>query len=384
MSVRTLSDLVFRIRDIASGRSDLLSSSTGGRREVLSTADFLRDIHSLALALKARDVRRGHRIAIFSGNRPEWHVADFACQLLGAHTVPVSSSLSAQQVGFILRNSACHWVFYDTRAKYELLASLESSLTSPPALVAFAAEAASEGGLTITRLIGDGAARQGDVPIERFRGVVGENDTASLIFLQGADGEPERASVRHLDLMTEVSRQNEKLELSLSDRAVAGLPLAHGLQRTVDHVCFLRGVAIHYPASKDEMAETLARERPNLLTASSEIYGQLFEQAKEAADRRRPLPRWLFYRAVSLSRRHAAARQTGAVGPLLALQRKVVSLLVFRQIHRRLGGCLRHAICQGPPVGSEVHRFFAEIGVPIEVAEDVPPVEISADVEPPL
>ena len=62
MLVKTLSDLIFRIREISSGSSDLLTFCTEGRRETLSTADFLRGIHSLALALEASGLTRGDRV----------------------------------------------------------------------------------------------------------------------------------------------------------------------------------------------------------------------------------------------------------------------------------------------------------------------------------
>ena len=296
--------------------------------------------------------------AIFSSNRPEWHIVDFACQLLGVHSVPILPELPRQQVGFILRNSASRWVFYDTAERRNLLQSLESTLTSPPELVAFVADAAGPDGVTITRLMGEGVARQGDVPIERFRGLVEETDPASLVYAGGLSGDPDRLLFSHRDLIAQVSAQGEVLELSLSDLAVSCLPLADGFQRTMDHLCFYRGVAIHYPSSNDRVPEVLVRERPSLLIAAPELYRQLYQQALERARFEGPIRRWLFRWAVSIGERHAAAKQGGVVGPLLALQLRIVRRLVYRRIAQHFGGRLRLAICGGPPPGNEVNRFF--------------------------
>ena len=89
--MKTLSDLVFHVLDHSAGRPDLLATKRKRRVEVLSTSDFLGNIHSLAIALEKQGVQPGQRVALFSENRPEWHVVDFACHLLGAVPVPISS-----------------------------------------------------------------------------------------------------------------------------------------------------------------------------------------------------------------------------------------------------------------------------------------------------
>ena len=50
-------------------------------------------------------MRAGDRVALLSESRPEWLVADFAILTAGAVTVPIYPTLSAEQVGFILRDS---------------------------------------------------------------------------------------------------------------------------------------------------------------------------------------------------------------------------------------------------------------------------------------
>ena len=47
--MKTLSDLVFHVREHSAGRPELLSITRGRRRETVSTADFISSIHALAL-----------------------------------------------------------------------------------------------------------------------------------------------------------------------------------------------------------------------------------------------------------------------------------------------------------------------------------------------
>ena len=69
MAVRTLSDLVFHVREVAAGRAELLSVRLPRGREALSTSDFISNVHSLALALEELGAGNGAR-----HQRPTAHV----------------------------------------------------------------------------------------------------------------------------------------------------------------------------------------------------------------------------------------------------------------------------------------------------------------------
>ncbi len=365
MPIGTLADLVFHVREVSSGRTELLSVLLDSRREVLSTADFLRGIHSLALALESRGLTKGERVALFSENRPEWHIVDFACQLIGAPTVPLYPALRSRQVGFMLRNSGCRWVFYSGAAKRDLLHDLVPTLTSRPMLVSFDADAVDSDGTSITRMMGEGAARIGEVPIERFRGRVEEEDLASLIYTSGATGDPKGVMLSHRNLISNVLACGEIFDLSPEDLAVSLLPLSHGFQRTVDHLCFYRGVPIHYLPSIDEMPAALRRERPTVLAAVPAVYERVYRRAQELAGVRGSLGRKIFHWAIAAGRRRAAAERGGFVGPFLALQRKLADMLVLRGIRRQFGGRLRLPISVGFPIIPEISDFFEAIGTPL-------------------
>ncbi len=54
----------------------------------------------------------GDRIAILSENRPEWPIADMASLLLGAVTVPLYTTLTAEQTAFVLNDAGCRAIFF--------------------------------------------------------------------------------------------------------------------------------------------------------------------------------------------------------------------------------------------------------------------------------
>ncbi|MCP4657161.1 MAG: long-chain fatty acid--CoA ligase, partial [bacterium] len=365
MPISTLSDLFFHVRDISAGRTELLSVRLPKGRETLSAADFLSNVHSLALALEALGVKHGDRVALYSENRPEWHVVDFACHLVGAPTVPLYPTLAAQQVGYILRNSGSRLVFYSDAGKRDLLIELQKALTVPLQVVAFEADATVPGGVSITRLMGQEAARRGEVPVERFRGRVEPDDLASIVYTSGTTGDPKGVMLSHRNLVSNFLACAEIFDVGPRDLALSFLPLAHVFQRTVDHLCFYRGVAIHYVPAIERVQSALAAVRPTLLVSVPRFYERAYLGVMSRRGKESALRRLLFRWAIDLGKRYATARHTSFIGPFLALRRQLADRLVFRRIRARFGGRLRIAISGGAPLTREVSEFFEAVGMPV-------------------
>ena len=230
--MQTLSDLVFHILDHSAGRPDLLETKRKRRVEVLSTSDFLGSIHALALAFEERGVKAGSRVAIFSENRPEWHIVDFACHLLGAVPVPIYPTVRAQEVAYILRNSGSEWVFFSGDEKGSVLKDILPSLTRKVTCVAFDEETTA-GDLHLTPLLAEGNERRSQEPLDRFKGRVKEDDLASIIYTSGTTGDPKGVVLTHKNFVSNVMACKDVFPITSEDVALSFLPLsarvrAHG------------------------------------------------------------------------------------------------------------------------------------------------------------
>jgi long-chain acyl-CoA synthetase len=90
---------------VARGTETALASKAGRRWVGTSYEELWRRVECFAAGLHSLGVGKGAKVAIISNNRPEWPVADFAIQSLGAATVPVYPTLGADQVAHILADS---------------------------------------------------------------------------------------------------------------------------------------------------------------------------------------------------------------------------------------------------------------------------------------
>ena len=85
-------------------------------------------IRSAASGLIALGVQAGDRVAIFSATRYEWPILDFAILLVGAVTVPIYETSSAEQVRWVLQDSGAVALFAETDTHATMVAELTAEL----------------------------------------------------------------------------------------------------------------------------------------------------------------------------------------------------------------------------------------------------------------
>src|SRR5438128_11898431 len=109
---KTLNDIVFS--GVDRDESRVMMRKTTAQWASLSSRDLYKHVVGLSRALLGWGLKRGDRVAILSENRPEWAIADFACLLLGAITVPIYTTLTEEQTAHVLCDSGTRAIFAST------------------------------------------------------------------------------------------------------------------------------------------------------------------------------------------------------------------------------------------------------------------------------
>ena len=89
-----------------------------------SSQEFYQKVAGVAQALREWGIAKGDRVAILSENRPEWTIADFASLLIGAVTVPVYATLTAEQTAYILHDSGARAIFVSSAKQLAKVCSI--------------------------------------------------------------------------------------------------------------------------------------------------------------------------------------------------------------------------------------------------------------------
>src|SRR5215472_5194559 len=97
------------IARFANPRAQMYRSPSGWQS--ISAQEMLRRVAGLSGALAELGVAAGDRVGLFAPNCPEWHIADFAIQGLGAINVPIYFNESTDRLSYILNDSGARVLF---------------------------------------------------------------------------------------------------------------------------------------------------------------------------------------------------------------------------------------------------------------------------------
>ena len=124
MNIATLNDIFYAISGRDRARVMLYRQAI--EWVPISSQELYRNVAGVAQALTRWGIGKGDRVAILSENRPEWTIADFACQLLGVVSVPIYATLTAEQTGFILQDADCRAIFLSSEQQLRKVEAVRS------------------------------------------------------------------------------------------------------------------------------------------------------------------------------------------------------------------------------------------------------------------
>ncbi len=368
MNVRTIPELFYQSLD-EHPRLECLGRHDGERWRAESSGVIRTVVEAAALGLRSLGVGPGDRVALISYNRPEWAIADYAVQLLGAVVVPCYTTLPPATLAYILRDAGAKAVIVSTP---ELLAGLRALHPELPEvrhwILLDAGDRPAAQDLTWKDVIGRGYAASvaGRAALREEALKIPPDRLASLVYTSGTTGNPKGVMLTQENLVSNVVASAEIIRLAPTDKAMSFLPLCHIFERMVDYVYFLQGVPIWYARSMDTVADDLREVRPTVMAAVPRFYEKIHARVREAIASapawRQGLAGW----AVRVGEAHGEFRRTGrGAPPGLDLKWRLARLLVFRKLAARLGGRVGMFLSGGAPLRADIARFFYAAGIPI-------------------
>ncbi|MCI3223467.1 long-chain fatty acid--CoA ligase [Streptomyces sp. NP-1717] len=335
----------------------------------VSSAEFRDEVLALAKGLLAHGVRFGDRVAIMCRTRYEWTVFDFALWSVGAHSVPVYPTSSAEQVYWMLHDAGVSACMVEHEDHAMTVGSVIDRLPRLKRLWQLDAGAVAE-------LNAAGVDIDDDV-VHRHRRAVTPDSTATVIYTSGTTGRPKGCVITHANFMFETDTMIARWEPVFHSRrgdeasTLLFLPLAHVFGRMVEIAAIRGRVKLgHQPVMRaSELLPDLAAFRPSFILAVPYIFEKIFHAARRKAERDgRTGP---FDKAVDVAVKHAEAMEHKAfgIGPGpsagLRIQHQFFEKAVYSKVRAAMGGRVRHAMSGGSGMDRQLGLFFEGAGVTV-------------------
>jgi long-chain acyl-CoA synthetase len=357
MRLNNLNDILRAVREQNRGRVMLQKLALGW--VPVSSAEIYRSVVGVARVLESWGIRKGDRVAILSENRPEWTITDFAALSLGAVTVPIYSTQTADQTAFILNDSGARVIAVSTKSQLDKILTIRSRTPVERILAMDAVESAHA--VQMQRIMLQGPTDV-DSEFDIRSHAIAPDDLATIIYTSGTTGTPKGAMLTHGNMASNIACSMDAFGFGTKDEvSISFLPLSHVTARHVDFALLYRGVTLAYCPDISQLAQVLEEVKPHIFVAVPRVYEKIRQQVILKA---KGFPKSAIYRwAVSVGHAHRSEILGGTTPASLSW--RIANQLVFSKVRAGMGGKAEEFISGGAPLGRELAEWYADIGIPI-------------------
>ncbi|MGO9126592.1 MAG: AMP-dependent synthetase/ligase [Terriglobales bacterium] len=356
MSLQTLNDIFFTVVE----RDDRVVMMH--RREIqwvsISSQEFYQQVVGVAQALREWGIAKGDRVAILSENRPEWTIADFACLLIGAVTVPVYATLTGEQTAYILRDSGARAIFVSSARQLTKVRAIREQ-TSLERIAIMDADDTTKA-ISMQALMRNGP-RERDARFDALARAAQAGDLATIIYTSGTTGTPKGAMLTHGNMASNVAFSLKDFGVNEEHIGLSFLPLSHVTARHVDFAMLYHGVTLAYVSFQEQLQPALLEVRPTVFVGVPRMYEKIHAQVEQKT---KGFPKRLIYSwALAVGKSKRAETLAGRTAGSFSW--KLADYLVYSKVRAGMGGRAQLFISGGAPLGRELAEWYADIGIRI-------------------
>lgn len=353
MSLNTLNDIFFGIAE--RDQPEFLLQLVGEQWRPISSREFVGKVGGVVSALRTWGISKGDRVAVLGENRHEWVVADMACLLLGAVVVPIYTTLTADQVEYMLKDSGARAIFVSVERHLDKVLSIAGSTFLEK--IAVMDDVPGEHAIRMSELMQQGCT----VDLQQVGRAVQEADLATIIYTSGTTGVPKGVMLTHGNMASNIGGFCRDFGFRQGMHSVSFLPLSHVTARSVDLGLLNRGVTLAHLPILERLPKSLLEVRPELLLSVPRVYEKVHTQVdlKAAKFPNKQIYRW----ALRVGR---ANRDTILAGKKPTSSAwKLADKLVYSKIRAGIGGRVSIFISGGAPLGRQLAEWYADVGIRI-------------------
>ena len=321
-----------------------------------STREFIDTAERLALGLMATGIAPGDKVAIASGNRAEWALVDQALLRIGAISIPIYPTSSAEDYAYVLGHSEAKAFFVGTA---DLLAKATAAKEQTPTLGQVYTFDKIPGAPHWKDLLGKG--EDGRATLEAYKERVQRKDLATIIYTSGTTGRPKGVMLSHDNILSNVEESAPRLPVSTGARAISFLPLCHIFERMLMYLYQRAGMQVRFQETLEELGARIREAEPNVFTAVPRLLEKIFDSILAKGEALTGVKRKLFFWSLGLAERYEVHGRSPWYDVQLAIARK----LVFSKWQAALGGKVQCVASGSAALQPRLARIFNAAGIPL-------------------
>ena len=314
-----------------------------------------------SLAFAKYGVGEGKSLGIIANTSPNWIVADLACEVCHAPTVPLFPNISEEHFQFQCDDSEIAFLAVDNVECLD--PGIRKHLARFRYIICFDDTAK----LPINGVYWKSLLKEGEILSKEYGtrewfkyriDTIKRSHLFSVIYTSGSTGRPKGVELSHRNMLSMVGSLENLIDPKPeTDSAMTLLPVAHVFERMV--ICFyMRKHLKVYFADFPKNAGVIAHEvRPTIGTFVPRILERLAEAIASREYKLSGPKRLLMHRAMLFAKKNVPGHGQ--------LRRAVYDKLVYAKVREALGGRFKWIISGSSALNKTVYRFLVNMGFPI-------------------
>ncbi|HLP51537.1 MAG TPA: long-chain fatty acid--CoA ligase [Chitinophagales bacterium] len=307
----------------------------------------------ISLGLKKDD-----KIAIIAVNRPEWNFTDLGSMQIGLINVPMYPTIAEKDYEFIFADAGIQYAFVGDESIYQKVRPLMGRIPSLKGVYTF--DKVTGANNFWDSLPALSAVNNSE--IDARKGVVTENDLATIIYTSGTTGNPKGVMLTHKNIVSNVKSVQEVTPFHDGEKALSFLPLNHSFERMVFYSYLAFGIHIHYAENLEAIGENLKEVKPYCFTTVPRLLEKVYEKIMAKGNELTGFKRKLFFWSMDLGAQYELGGGNSAwYGFKLGIARK----LVFSKWKEALGGNVEFIVTGASAMQPRLIKLFTAAGISV-------------------
>lgn len=336
---------------------DMVASKVNGTWKALSTEYVAATANAISLGLIHLGIEKGDRIGIVSMNRPEWNFVDYGIQQVGAVSVPVYPSITAEDFKYIFTDAGVKIIFVATKDLYDKIKYATAGLDIQHIYTFDEIEGVPN--WTDLRKIGE---KENIHRLTPYKNSVEPDDLLTLIYTSGTTGNPKGVMLTHNNLVSNFKAATPFMPVDNRHRALSFLPLCHVYERMLSYIYVYNGVSIYYAESIETISENLKEVHPHIFVTVPRLLEKVYDKIYAKGAELTGIKKALFFWALNLGLNY---KQHTNQGWWYNFQLKLANKLIFSKWREALGGNIRAIVSGGAALQPRLATVFMAAQVTI-------------------
>jgi long-chain acyl-CoA synthetase len=348
-------------------KPDMLAAKENGVWRKYSTKEISDTVDALACGLikmgvsgNDRTVENQDKIAIISGNRPEWLITDMAVQKLGAVLVPIYPTTNNHEIEFIFKDAAVKYVFVSNKELLEKVRAVRPNVPSIQNIFSFDTIA----DIDHWSVLHESVDAEKKEKLDAISNAIDKLQVATLIYTSGTTGTPKGVMLTHNNILSNVmfSKESFPFEDRPDYKVLSFLPLNHIFEKMVSYIYLFSGNSIYYAESMESIGANLLEVKPDLFTTVPRLLEKVYERIMAKGAELKGIKRRLFFWAVEVGKKYDNNRNQGT---WYNLQLTLANKLIFNKWREALGNNIKYIITGGAACQERLLRIFNGARIPV-------------------